>query len=203
VDAEASRRVVDFPAMLNGLFGSKVGKAARGEDRVWTSHAARLKGVSREVETLAEADRSVLAVALTLGALNELCAALAPRQAVRCADVFAKEALRASLAKAGSVAIALSGALYADLKPAAEVATDILVVGRNDSRAADDAIVRFADVLGPNAHISFHLSLEDPLLQAFVGKIRPILEKLGMHEDEPITHAMVTRAIANAQAKKS
>lgn len=188
--------------MLNGLFGSKAGRAARGEDRVWTSHAARLKGVCREVDALAEADRSVLAVALTLAALDELCTALAPRQPVRCADVFAKDALRSSLSKAGSVAIALSGALSADLKPAAEVGTDILVYGRNDARAADEAIVRFADVLGRNAHIAFHVSLEDPLLQAFGGSIRPILEKLGMREDEPITHAMVTRAIANAQAKK-
>jgi preprotein translocase subunit SecA len=189
--------------MLKGLFGSKAGKAARGEDRVWASHSARIGGVSREVETLTEAERRVLVVALTLAALDELCTALAAHQPVRCADVFAKEALRSILAQAGSVAIALSGALAADLKPAAEVAADILVVGRNDSRAADDGIVRFADALGPNAHIAFHLSLEDPLLQAFGGKIRPILEKLGMHEDEPITHAMVTRAIANAQAKKS
>jgi len=188
--------------MLNGLFGSKAGKAARGEDRVWTSHAARLKGVCREVVALAEADRSVLAVALTLAALDELCSALAPRQPVRCADIFAKDALRSSLSKAGSVAIALSGALSADLKPVAEVGTDILVYGRNDARAADEAIVRFSDVLGRSAHIAFHVSLEDPLLQAFGGRIQPILEKLGMREDEPITHAMVTRAIANAQAKK-
>lgn len=189
--------------MLKGLFGSKAGKAARGEDRVWTSHAARLKGVCREVDALAGADRSVLAVALTLGALDELCSALAPRQPVRCADVFAKDALRSSLSKAGSLAVALSGALSADLKPAADVAVDILVYGRNDSRAADDAIVRFADALGPAAHIAFHLSLEDRLLQAFGGRIAPLLEKLGMREDEPITHAMVTRAIANAQATKS
>lgn len=188
--------------MLKGLFGGKAGKAARGEDRVWASHAARLKGVCREVDALVEADRSILAVALTLAALDELCSALAPRQPVRCADIFAKDALRSSLSKAGSVAIALSGALSADLKPAAEVGIDILVCGRNDSRAADEAIVRFADLLGRNAHIAFHVSLEDPLLQAFVGRIRPILEKLGMREDEPITHAMVTRAIANAQAKK-
>ena len=94
--------------MLKGLFGSKSGKAARGEDRVWVHHAARLRGVSREVESLAEADRSVLVVALTLAALDELCTALAAHHPVRCADVFAKEALRSSLAKAGSVAIALS-----------------------------------------------------------------------------------------------
>lgn len=189
--------------MLKWLFGSKVRGDARGEDRVWMSHAARLKGLSREVEALAGADRSVLVVALTLAALDELCTALAPRQPVRCADVFAKDALRSSLSKAGSVAVALSGALSADLKPAADVATDILVYGRNDTRAADEAIGRFADALGPNAHIAFHLSLDDPLLQALGGSLKPLLEKLELREDEPISHAMVTRAIASAQARKS
>ena len=196
-----SRRVVNFPAMLKWLFGSRAAGAARGEDSVWMNHAARLKGVSREVGTLAEADRSVLVVALTLAALDELEAALAPLQPVRCADTFARDALRSGLSRAGAVAVALSGALSADLKPTPDASLDILVYGRNESRAADEAIVQFADALGPNTHIGFHLSLEDPLLQTFAGSLKPLLEKLGMREDEPIAHAMVTRAIRNAQEK--
>ncbi|MBI2754797.1 MAG: hypothetical protein HYX46_14985 [Betaproteobacteria bacterium] len=187
--------------MLKWLFGSKAGEAARGEDSVWMTGAARLKGLSREVGTLAKAGRSVLVVALTLAAFDELEAALAPHQPVRCADIFARDALRSSLSRAGAVAVALSGALPADLKPGTDASVDILVYGRNDSRAADEAIVRFADALGPNAHIGFHLSLEDPLLQSFTGSLKPLLEKLGMREDEPIAHAMVTRAIRNAQEK--
>ena len=187
--------------MLKWLFGSKSGSAVRAEDRVWMSRAARLKGVGREVEALAEADRSVLVVALTIAALDELAAALAARRPVRCADVFARDALRASLAKPGSVAIALSTALPADGNPAAQAPVDVLVFGRNESGAADEAIGRFADALGPNARIGFHLSLDDPLLQAFGGSLKPLLEKLDMREDEPIAHAMVTRAIRNAQEK--
>ena len=188
--------------MLKGLFGGKGGAAQRGEDTVWMNHAARLQGVSREVAALVEAERSVVVVALTLAALDELSAALATHQPVRCADIFAKDGLRLNLSRKGSVAVALSGALPLDLKPGAEIGVDVLVVGRNDSRAADEGIVRFADALGPNAHIVFHLSLEDKLLQAFGGSIRPILEKLGMSADEPITHSMVTRAIKNAQERK-
>ena len=188
--------------MLKGLFGGKRGAAQRGEDTVWMNHGARLRGVSREVAALAEAERSVVVVALTLAALDELSALLATHQPVRCADVFAKDGLRLNLSRQGSVAVALSGALPLDLKPAAELGVDVLVVGRNDSRAADDGIARFADALGPNAHIVFHLSLEDKLLQEFGGSIQPLLEKLGMSADEPITHSMVTRAIRNAQEKK-
>ena len=171
------------------------GEAARGEDCVWMSHAARLKGLDREVGVLAEAEQSVLVVALTLAALDELETALAPHQPSRCADVFGKEALRERLSKAGSVTVALSGALPVDVKTSTDVGVDILVYGRNDTRAADEAILRFADALGPNAHIVFHLSLDDPLLKAFGGSLDPMLEKLGMKEDEPILNTMVTRAI--------
>ena len=189
--------------MLNWLFKGKKVEAARGEDCVWISHAARLKGLEREVGVLAEAERSVLVVALTLAALDELETALAPHQPSRCADVFGKEALRERLSKSGSVTVALSGALGTDVKSPAADGVDILVYGRNDTRAADDAILAFADALGPNAHIVFHLSLDDPLLREFSVSLVPLLEKLGMKEDEPISHAMVTRAIRNAQEKRS
>jgi preprotein translocase subunit SecA len=189
--------------MLNWLFKGKKVEAARGEDCVWMSHGARLKGLEREVGVLAEAEKSVLVVALSLGALDELETALAAHQPSRCADVFGKEVLRERLSKPGSVTVALSGALGTEVKAPAVNGVDILVYDRNDTRAADEAIVAFADALGPNAHIVFHLSLDDPLLRGFTPSLAPMLEKLGMKEDEPISHAMVTRAIRNAQDKRS
>ena len=188
--------------MLDWLFKSKKGGAARGEDSVWMSHAARLKGLNRDVGVLAEAEQSVLVVALSLAALDELEAALAQHQPSRRTDLFGKEALRERLSNAGSVTVALSGALGTEVKAPADNGVDILVYGRNDSRAADEAILRFADALGPNAHIVFHLSLDDPLLKDFAESLVPMLEKLGLKEDEPISQAFVTHAIANAQKKR-
>ena len=184
-------------------FGGGKSEAARGEDSVWMSHAARLKGLDREIGVLAEAEQSALVVALSLAALDEVEAALAKHRPSRCADVFGKEALREHLSKPGSVTVALSGALGAEVKSPAGNGVDILVYGRNDTRAADDAILAFADALGPNAHIVFHLALDDPLLKGFTPTLAPLLEKLGMKEEEPIVNAMVTRAIRNAQDKRS
>ena len=188
--------------MLKGLFGGKKEAAQRGEDTVWMDHAARCRGVVREVAALAGAERSVVVVAPTLPALDELESMLAAHQPVRCADIFAKDGLRLNLSRAGAVALALSGALPLDLKPGPEIGVDVLVYGRGDTRAADDAIVRFADSLGVNAYITFYLALDDKLLQEFAGSIQPILEKLGLKADEPIVNSMVTRAIRNAQEKK-
>jgi hypothetical protein len=150
---------------------------------------------------LAEAERSVVVVVLGLSALDEIALALESHQPVRCADIFAKDGLRLNLSRKGAVAVALSGALPLDLKPGPDIGVDVLVYGRNDRRAADEAIERFADSLGANAHIVFHLSLDDKLVQQFSGSIKPLLEKLGLTADEPISHSMVTRAIKNAQER--
>ncbi|TXI37599.1 MAG: preprotein translocase subunit SecA, partial [Methylophilus methylotrophus] len=48
----------------------------------------------------------------------------------------------------------------------------------------------------------FYLSLEDPLLRIFSGeRVAAIMTRLNMPEGEAIEHAMVTRAIENAQRK--
>jgi preprotein translocase subunit SecA len=48
----------------------------------------------------------------------------------------------------------------------------------------------------------FYLSLEDDLLRIFGSdRITGIMDKLGMEEDEPIEHNMISRAIENAQRK--
>jgi preprotein translocase subunit SecA len=69
-------------------------------------------------------------------------------------------------------------------------------------RAADDNIVRFADMIGANARVAFHLSLNDALLKDYIGMLKPRLTRLDVPQDEAIAHSMVTRAIVGAQAKK-
>lgn len=190
--------------MLNWLFGTKPGQAERCEDRMWMSHAARLKGIGREVAALAESGRSALVVAPTRAALEELLGALSSFEPLRCADGFSKDALRASLTRAGSVAVALAITLPAvGAKPLPGIKAGILAYGRGDTRAADDAILRFADVFGQDVTVTFHLSMEDPLIQDFGVRLKPLLVQLGASQDEPIVHAMVTRAIAKAQAKRA
>lgn len=71
------------------------------------------------------------------------------------------------------------------------------------SRDEDDRIVAFADALGRGAHVTFHLSLEDPLLAPFNDRIAPLMAKLGAAPDAPIDSPLVTRAIENAQRKNA
>jgi hypothetical protein len=189
--------------MLSWLFGNKKDQAARGEDSVWMSGAARLKGIGREVERLAKEGHCVVVVAWTLVTFDELVRELEQRKPLLCRDLFGFDALRGQLTVSGSVAITLANILSTDVKPITSVPVDILVHGRNDSRTIDDAIVRFAYLIGPNARIAFHLSLDDTLLKDYVGTLKQLLTRLDVPEDEAISSPMVSRAIARAQAKKS
>jgi preprotein translocase subunit SecA len=78
---------------------------------------------------------------------------------------------------------------------------EVLVAGRHDHRDEDDAVVAFAEPFGPRARVTFYLSLDDPLLREMAGRVKELLERLGMTEDEPVAHAMVSLAIAKAQRR--
>lgn len=78
----------------------------------------------------------------------------------------------------------------------------ILGTSRHESRRIDNQLRGRAGRQGDPGSSRFFLSLEDDLLRIFgSGRITGIMDKLGMEEDEPIEHNMISRAIENAQKK--
>ena len=70
----------------------------------------------------------------------------------------------------------------------------------NNSRASICALKNLT-TLGFEKFV-FCLSFEDPLLKLFASQnILPLLEKLGLEEEEAIEHAMVTKSIQRAREK--
>lgn len=96
----------------------------------------------------------------------------------------------------------MADVLSGEGKSLTSVPVEVLICGRNELRSADDTIVRFADQLGANARVVFHLSLDDRLLKDYVGTLSQLLSRLQVPQDEKISSPLVTRAIANAQVKK-
>ena len=184
--------------MFGNLFGKK-SAAQQRDDQVWKTAAACLKGIGAAAVKSAAAGHNVIIVCLTNAAFDAVDTLLASHQPVHCRDIFGRDALRAALARSGVMTIALSGSLPAD-SPAATAVVEILVYGRNASRAADDAIKRFADQLGAQATIAFCLSMEDALLQPFLASSVQLLQQLGLQEDEALSHAFITRAIEKCQS---
>lgn len=78
----------------------------------------------------------------------------------------------------------------------------ILGTSRHESRRIDNQLRGRSGRQGDPGSSRFYLSLEDDLLRIFgSGRISGIMDKLGMEEDEPIEHGMISRAIENAQRK--
>ncbi len=78
----------------------------------------------------------------------------------------------------------------------------IIGTERHEARRIDNQLRGRAGRQGDPGSSRFYLSLEDDLMRIFgADLIRGWLDRLGLQEDEPIEHNMVTRAIENAQRR--
>jgi preprotein translocase subunit SecA len=78
----------------------------------------------------------------------------------------------------------------------------ILGTERHESRRIDNQLRGRSGRQGDPGGSKFFLSLEDDLMRIFGSdKISGLMNTLGMKEDEPIEHKMITNAIAKAQKK--
>jgi len=78
----------------------------------------------------------------------------------------------------------------------------IIGTERHESRRIDNQLRGRAGRQGDPGSSHFYLSLEDDLMRLFGSdNIAAIMDKLGMEEDEPIEHSLITRSIEQAQKK--
>lgn len=78
----------------------------------------------------------------------------------------------------------------------------ILGTERHESRRIDNQLRGRAGRQGDPGSSRFYISLEDDLMRLFGGEnIKGLMDRLGVNEDEPIEHSMITKSIENAQKK--
>ena len=78
----------------------------------------------------------------------------------------------------------------------------VLGTERHEARRIDNQLRGRAGRQGDPGSSRFYLSLEDDLLRIFGSeRISHIMDRLGMEEDQPIEHGLVTKAIENAQRR--
>ncbi|WP_311515719.1 preprotein translocase subunit SecA [uncultured Megasphaera sp.] len=80
----------------------------------------------------------------------------------------------------------------------------LMIIGteRHESRRIDNQLRGRAGRQGDPGTTQFFLSLEDDLMRIFGSdNIAKFMDRLGMDEDEPITHSMITKSIEKAQKK--
>lgn len=78
----------------------------------------------------------------------------------------------------------------------------IIGTERHESRRIDNQLRGRAGRQGDPGSSRFYVSLEDDLMRLFGSdNIKGIMDRLGMEEDEPIEHPIITKSLENAQRK--
>jgi preprotein translocase subunit SecA len=80
----------------------------------------------------------------------------------------------------------------------------LAIVGteRHESRRIDNQLRGRAGRQGDSGSSRFYMSLEDDLMRIFASdRIAKLMDFMGVKDDEPIEHQMLTKAIANAQER--
>src|SRR5262249_30834199 len=78
----------------------------------------------------------------------------------------------------------------------------ILGTERHESRRIDNQLRGRAGRQGDPGSSRFYLSLEDDLMRIFAGdRVKNLMDRMGMPDDEPIEHPWVSKSVQNAQRK--
>ncbi|MFN8675514.1 MAG: preprotein translocase subunit SecA [Thermomicrobiales bacterium] len=130
-----------------------------------------------------------------------------PHQVLNAKQHEREAAIVAQAGEAQAVTIATNMAgRGTDIKlgPGVKEAGGLHIIGteRHEARRIDNQLRGRAGRQGDPGSSQFYVSLEDDLMKRFGSdRISKMMERLGMEEDVPIEHGVITKSIENAQIK--
>ncbi|WKZ27325.1 MAG: preprotein translocase subunit SecA [Candidatus Paceibacterota bacterium] len=189
-------------------------------DRVYKTEAGKFRAVVREVRERIAQGQPVL-IGTSSIQKNELMDQLLTQEGIPHNTLNAKNhekeaEIIAQAGKSGAVTVATNLAgrgvdiLLGGNPPTPEDAEKVRTAGglhvigteRHDSRRVDDQLRGRAGRQGDPGSSQFFVSLDDELVRIFAGdRVKNLLERLGLGEDDVIEHSMLTSAIAQAQTR--
>ena len=180
-------------------------------DLIFKTKKAKYKAVGQKVAEIHAKGQPVLIGTTSITQSEELSAVLkkygVPHNVLN-AKFHEKEAeIVADAGQKGAVTIATNMAgrgTDIELGEGVEELGGLFIIGteRHESRRIDNQLRGRAGRQGDPGESRFFLSLEDDLLRLFAAdRIAGMMDKLGMDEDEPIEHSLITRSVEHAQKK--
>jgi len=180
-------------------------------DAIYKNIPAKYKAVIREIKDLHKKGQPVLVGTISID-VSEKISNMLKKEGVKHSVLNAKHheqeaEIVAEAGQKGRVTIATNMAgRGTDIKLGPGVpdlgGLHILGTSRHESRRIDNQLRGRSGRQGDPGSSRFYLSLEDDLLRIFGSdRISGVLDKLGMDEDDPIEHNMISKAIENAQRK--
>jgi preprotein translocase subunit SecA len=180
-------------------------------DLIYKNQQAKYRNIVREIKELHEKGQPILVGTISIDISEKIAKMLAkegiPHDVLNAKQHEREAEIIAGAGQQGKVTIATNMAgRGTDIKLGEGVrelgGLHILGTSRHESRRIDNQLRGRSGRQGDPGTSRFFLSLEDDLLRIFGSdRLSSIMDKLGMEEDEPIEHSMVSRAIENAQRK--
>lgn len=189
-------------------------------DLIFKTEAGKFKSVAREVKARWKKGQPVLVGTVSIER-NELLSEYLKAEGVPHEVLNAKNHTRegeiiAQAGKKGAVTIATNlagrgvdvklGGNPATIEQSDEVKAlgGLFVLGteRHDARRIDNQLRGRSGRQGDPGETQFFVSLEDTLMRVFGGdRLKSMMNKLGVPDDEPIENSFITRSIEQAQEK--
>lgn len=180
-------------------------------DVVYATRAGKYEAVAKLIEDCHKNGQPVLVGTISIES-SELISTFLNQKGIPHEVLNAKNHAReadivAMAGQNGGVTIATNMAgRGTDIKLTSETKKNggLFIIGteRHESRRIDNQLRGRSGRQGDPGRSKFFLSLEDDLMRIFGSdKIKNLMMKMGMKDDEPIEHAMISNAIAKAQKK--
>ena len=200
------------------------------EDMIYKNEEAKFKAVVEEIKKYHKEGRPVLVGTISIEK-NEYLGNLLLKNGIPCQILNAKNhekeaQIIANAGKKGAVTVAtnmagrgvdiiLGGALppeptEEEIKKWEKEHQEVVELGglhiigteRHESRRIDNQLRGRAGRQGDPGSSQFFVSLEDDLMRIFGGeRIKNLMERLNLPDDQPIFHPLITKSIENAQKK--
>ena len=180
-------------------------------DAIYSTKQGKYNAIVKLIQTLYEKGQPVLVGTISIDSSEiisrELSKNKIPHEVLN-AKQHHREAMiveKAGEKKSVTIATNMAGR-GTDIKLAEETIKlgGLFIVGteRHEARRIDNQLRGRSGRQGDPGGSKFFLSLEDDLMRIFAGdRIKKIMGTLGMQDDEPIEHKMITNSIAKAQKK--
>ncbi len=180
-------------------------------DVIYKSMPAKYKAIVNLIKSLHKKGQPVLIGTISIESSEliskELRKSKVPHEVLNAKQHEREADIIANAGQKGAITIATNMAgRGTDIKLTKEVlelgGLFILGTERHESRRIDNQLRGRSGRQGDPGCSKFFLSLEDDLMRIFGSdKIKSVMNTLGMEEDEPIEHKMISNAIAKAQKK--
>jgi preprotein translocase subunit SecA len=180
-------------------------------DCIYRTESEKFRAVAGEIKELHAINRPVLVGTISITKSEKLAEMLkrsgVPHQVLN-AKHHEKEAEIVSKAgQPGAVTISTNMAGRGTdivLGPGVVEVGGLHIIGteRHEARRIDNQLRGRSGRQGDPGSSRFYLSLEDDLMRIFAAdRLSGLMQRIGMEEDEPIEHRMISKAIENAQSR--